>query len=258
MLTSNYQAEYGRAGGGFIALTTRGGTSEYHGGLRYFGRNEALNANTFFNNARGGAAAGFPEAAVPLQLLRVGSGRPRAARRHEGQSQDVFLRGAGVLRPARAADGVGEHPRADRARARRQLFAERRRHRQAHHDHRSADRPAVPGQCHPSRSHLCARARDPRLPAHAQHDRGRQRLQLHVAGVQRVPAPRGHRAHGLADVEEHAPERTLGPQLRRPAVRLRHDHRVVELSVDGDRAAQRAGHDALVHAVADLQPDDDE
>jgi hypothetical protein len=61
VLTSNYQAEYGRAGGGFIALTTRGGTSEYHGGLRYFGRNEALNANTFFNNARGGAAAGFPK-----------------------------------------------------------------------------------------------------------------------------------------------------------------------------------------------------
>ena len=59
VLTSNYQAEYGRAGGGFIALTTRGGSSEYRGGLRYFGRNEALNANTFFNNARGGAAAGF-------------------------------------------------------------------------------------------------------------------------------------------------------------------------------------------------------
>jgi len=61
VLTSNYQAEYGRAGGGFIALTTRGGTSEYHGGLRYFGRNEALNANTYFNELRGGADAGFPK-----------------------------------------------------------------------------------------------------------------------------------------------------------------------------------------------------
>jgi hypothetical protein len=60
VLTSNYQAEYGRAGGGFIALTTRGGTSEYRGGLRYFVRNEALNANTYFNNARGGENAGFP------------------------------------------------------------------------------------------------------------------------------------------------------------------------------------------------------
>ncbi|MEO7190211.1 MAG: carboxypeptidase regulatory-like domain-containing protein [Vicinamibacterales bacterium] len=61
VLTSNYQAEYGRAGGGFIALTTRGGSSQYRGGLRYFGRNEGLNANTYFNEARGGAAAGFPK-----------------------------------------------------------------------------------------------------------------------------------------------------------------------------------------------------
>jgi hypothetical protein len=53
VLTSNYQAEYGRAGGGFIALTTRGGTNEYHGGGRYFRRHESYNANNFFNNASG-------------------------------------------------------------------------------------------------------------------------------------------------------------------------------------------------------------
>jgi outer membrane receptor protein involved in Fe transport len=51
VLTSNYQAEYGRAGGGFIALTTRGGTNEYRGGGRYFKRHESQNANNFFNNA---------------------------------------------------------------------------------------------------------------------------------------------------------------------------------------------------------------
>jgi hypothetical protein len=51
IMTSNYQAEYGRAGGGFIALTTRSGTNEYRGGLRYFRRNEDYNANTYFNNA---------------------------------------------------------------------------------------------------------------------------------------------------------------------------------------------------------------
>jgi Carboxypeptidase regulatory-like domain/TonB-dependent Receptor Plug Domain len=49
VLTSNYQAEYGRAGGGFISLTTRGGTNEYRGGLRYFKRNEDYNANNYFN-----------------------------------------------------------------------------------------------------------------------------------------------------------------------------------------------------------------
>jgi hypothetical protein len=51
ILTSNYQAEFGRAGGGFIALTTRGGTNEYRGGGRYFKRHESYNANSFFNNA---------------------------------------------------------------------------------------------------------------------------------------------------------------------------------------------------------------
>jgi len=60
VLTSNYQAEYGRAGGGYIALTTRGGTNEFHGGGRYFRRHDSLNADPYFNSARGGSAAGFP------------------------------------------------------------------------------------------------------------------------------------------------------------------------------------------------------
>jgi outer membrane receptor protein involved in Fe transport len=54
ILTSNYQAEYGRSGGGYIALTTRSGTNEFHGSGRYFRRHDSLNANSFFNNARGG------------------------------------------------------------------------------------------------------------------------------------------------------------------------------------------------------------
>jgi hypothetical protein len=49
ILTSNYQAEYGRAGGGYIAVTTRGGTNEYRGGVRYFKRHEDFNANNYFN-----------------------------------------------------------------------------------------------------------------------------------------------------------------------------------------------------------------
>src|ERR1039457_369662 len=60
VLTSNYQAEYGRAGGGFIALTTRGGSNEFHGGARYFRRHDSMNADPYFNNLRGGSATGFP------------------------------------------------------------------------------------------------------------------------------------------------------------------------------------------------------
>ena len=54
VLTSNYQAEYGRSGGGVIALTTRGGTNDYHGGVRYFRRHDSMNANSYFNDLRGG------------------------------------------------------------------------------------------------------------------------------------------------------------------------------------------------------------
>ncbi len=53
VLTSNFQAEYGKAGGGFIQYTTRSGTSQFHGGARYFRRHDSLNANDFFNNVRG-------------------------------------------------------------------------------------------------------------------------------------------------------------------------------------------------------------
>src|SRR5215831_2469 len=53
VLTSNYQAEYGRSGGGEIKITTRGGGNAFHGTGYLFHRHEGLNSNTFFNNADG-------------------------------------------------------------------------------------------------------------------------------------------------------------------------------------------------------------
>lgn len=53
ILTSNYQAEYGKAGGGFIQLVTKSGTNNFHGTGRFFHRHEGLNANNFFRNAEG-------------------------------------------------------------------------------------------------------------------------------------------------------------------------------------------------------------
>ena len=46
--TSNYSAEFGRAGGGFIVMTTRSGTNEYHGAVYEFFRNDAMDARSFF------------------------------------------------------------------------------------------------------------------------------------------------------------------------------------------------------------------
>lgn len=53
VLTSNYQAEYGRSAGGDIKVLTRGGGSELHGTGYLFHRHEQFNANTFINNASG-------------------------------------------------------------------------------------------------------------------------------------------------------------------------------------------------------------
>lgn len=53
VLTSNYQAEYGRSAGGDIKIVTKSGTSEFHGTGYYFHRHEQFNANSFFNKAQG-------------------------------------------------------------------------------------------------------------------------------------------------------------------------------------------------------------
>ena len=50
ILTSNYQAEYGKAGGGFISFVTKSGSSSFHATGRFFHRHEGLNADNFFSN----------------------------------------------------------------------------------------------------------------------------------------------------------------------------------------------------------------
>lgn len=53
VMTSNYQAEFGRNGAGVITVITKGGSRDFHGSAYYFHRNESLNANHFFNNRTG-------------------------------------------------------------------------------------------------------------------------------------------------------------------------------------------------------------
>ena len=45
---SNYKAEMGRSGGGFIQMTTKSGTNSFHGALYDFLRNDALDSRQFF------------------------------------------------------------------------------------------------------------------------------------------------------------------------------------------------------------------
>jgi Carboxypeptidase regulatory-like domain/TonB-dependent Receptor Plug Domain len=53
ILSNNYTAEYGRNGGGTISVVTKSGSNDFHGSLFDYLRNDAFNANDFFDNLNG-------------------------------------------------------------------------------------------------------------------------------------------------------------------------------------------------------------
>ncbi|NOT63080.1 MAG: TonB-dependent receptor plug domain-containing protein, partial [Acidobacteria bacterium] len=53
VLRNNYSPEFGNNGGAQINIVTKSGKKNYFGSAYYFLRNEALNANNFFNNKQG-------------------------------------------------------------------------------------------------------------------------------------------------------------------------------------------------------------
>jgi len=53
VLTSNYQAEFGRNSAGSISVVTKGGSQQFHGSAWANKRSESFNANSFFNNYNG-------------------------------------------------------------------------------------------------------------------------------------------------------------------------------------------------------------
>ena len=58
VVTSGFDAQYGRASGGVVNLITKSGTNQYHGTLYEFNRISALAAHTYFEDAS--AASGSP------------------------------------------------------------------------------------------------------------------------------------------------------------------------------------------------------
>ena len=52
-LDSNYGPDYGIGSGGTILMVLKSGTHDFHGGLWYFNRNEAYDANNYFTNLAG-------------------------------------------------------------------------------------------------------------------------------------------------------------------------------------------------------------
>jgi Carboxypeptidase regulatory-like domain/TonB dependent receptor len=59
VITSNFSAEYGRASGGIVNVSTRPGTNDFHGSLYEFNRMSRLASNGFDNNARSNPKALF-------------------------------------------------------------------------------------------------------------------------------------------------------------------------------------------------------
>lgn len=49
---SNYKAELGRSGGGYVQMTTKSGTNELHGSVYEFLRNDRLDARNFFSSSK--------------------------------------------------------------------------------------------------------------------------------------------------------------------------------------------------------------
>jgi hypothetical protein len=49
IVTNSYGPEYGQSGGAQVGIVTKSGTNNWHGSVYYFGRNDALNANNWFN-----------------------------------------------------------------------------------------------------------------------------------------------------------------------------------------------------------------
>jgi hypothetical protein len=80
--TATYSAEFGRTSGATVSAGVASGTNKFSGSLYEYFRNEALNANNYFNNSRnikrpidrfnqfGGKLGG------PLPMLRFGEGGP--------------------------------------------------------------------------------------------------------------------------------------------------------------------------------------
>lgn len=58
VMTSAYDAQYGRTGGGVVNVSTKSGTNAFHGSAYEFLKRTGMNANTFSNNAKGAPRQG--------------------------------------------------------------------------------------------------------------------------------------------------------------------------------------------------------
>ena len=101
--TSNYDAEFGRAGGAVTNVMLRSGTNNFKGSVFYFGNTEATNASDYFTHlkaptkfSQGGFTLGGPiieQQALLLRRLPAHHRQPRLRRpRHRADDEDAQRR----------------------------------------------------------------------------------------------------------------------------------------------------------------------
>jgi hypothetical protein len=71
VLTSNYQAEFGRNSGGQITVITKSGSQQFHGSGAWNHRHEGFNANLWQNNRNGRKADGSPVSQISPYRFNV-------------------------------------------------------------------------------------------------------------------------------------------------------------------------------------------
>jgi hypothetical protein len=82
--TNGFKAEFGQASGGIMSFASKSGTNAYHGSAYDFVRNEAFDANNFFNNGRGIPRAAYKQhdfgasAGGPIRIPKIYNGKNRS------------------------------------------------------------------------------------------------------------------------------------------------------------------------------------
>lgn len=93
VLTTNAPAEYGRTSGGVITVNTISGTNVYHGNAYFLFRNEAMDANTYFNKLTINSVTGKVTARPKDRYFQMGGsfgGAVRIPHLYDGRNKTFF------------------------------------------------------------------------------------------------------------------------------------------------------------------------
>ena len=107
IVTGNFTAENGRSSGAQVALTTRPGTNDFHGGLFEFYQTPRFLANEYANNVNGLKRGQFVQHIFggslggPIYLPRFGEGGPAL---YSGKNKTFFFTNLQFLR---TSEGIG-------------------------------------------------------------------------------------------------------------------------------------------------------